>query len=295
MNRKKDEYDDKKPFDDGNEISGHAPQRAAEENTSVENKLRSICLNSTAKEYIPKPNEELSDNAKINLNLNAKEFKPKNFEAGQSTSNTSTINANYNKKEFYPKNNFNSNQNFYQNYNPNFNHYYNNNMYDYSQMNQFQVNSNPYNNFYYQNSYMNNMGNISSLYHQQENEFYGNNSFQNYNNYIPNQTPQVASYSNYHTGTEAQVQAEEGASRVSRQNKALGNEKFVEQEESPVNEDFYMKDNNELIEDDETDKEIWFPKFQNCDCCQGFVYKCQGPACLNMGVCYCKVTDEIDS
>ncbi len=45
---------------------------------------------------------------------------------------------------------------------------------------------------------------------------------------------------------------------------------------------------------DESDKEIWIPKFQNCECCKGFVYKCVGPACLDMSVCYCKVTDEYD-
>ena len=48
-----------------------------------------------------------------------------------------------------------------------------------------------------------------------------------------------------------------------------------------------------LIANDETDKEIWIPKYQNCECCEGFVYKCKGIACESMDSCYCKFTAEM--
>ena len=64
--------------------------------------------------------------------------------------------------------------------------------------------------------------------------------------------------------------------------------------------DIIMKDiiNNEVMEemvdDDESDDEKWFPKFKDCECCKGFVYKCTGVACVNMGTCYCKMKEECD-
>jgi hypothetical protein len=63
-----------------------------------------------------------------------------------------------------------------------------------------------------------------------------------------------------------------------------------------------MKDiiNNDVMEemgaeDDESDDEKWFPKYKDCECCKGFVYKCKGDACVNMGTCYCKIKEECDS
>ena len=64
--------------------------------------------------------------------------------------------------------------------------------------------------------------------------------------------------------------------------------------------DMIMKDiiNNEVLEqiadDDESDDEKWFPKFKDCECCKGFIYKCTGVACVNMGTCYCKMKEECD-
>ena len=49
-----------------------------------------------------------------------------------------------------------------------------------------------------------------------------------------------------------------------------------------------------LIANDETDKEIYIPKYQNCECCEGFVYKCKGIACESMDSCYCKFTAEME-
>jgi hypothetical protein len=76
-------------------------------------------------------------------------------------------------------------------------------------------------------------------------------------------------------------------------------------EEGELNEeeelDMIMKDiiNNDVMEemgaeDDESDDEKWYPKYKDCECCKGFVYKCKGDACINMGTCFCKIKDECD-
>ena len=51
---------------------------------------------------------------------------------------------------------------------------------------------------------------------------------------------------------------------------------------------------NEEIEDDESDEDKWFPKYKDCECCQGFVYKCNGETCQNLLSCYCKVKAQCD-
>lgn len=57
-----------------------------------------------------------------------------------------------------------------------------------------------------------------------------------------------------------------------------------------------MKD---LLDDEELDgnedDEKWWPKYQNCECCKGYVYKCSGKACEHMDSCYCKVQDEMEN
>lgn len=50
----------------------------------------------------------------------------------------------------------------------------------------------------------------------------------------------------------------------------------------------------EFEEEDESDDEKWFPKYKDCECCKGFIYKCKGSACVNMGACYCKMKQECD-
>ena len=80
------------------------------------------------------------------------------------------------------------------------------------------------------------------------------------------------------------------------------NEEEPEEDEEYEGEEFdmIMKDiiNNEVMEemvdDDESDDEKWFPKYKDCECCKGFVYKCNGVACVNMGACYCKMKEECD-
>ena len=51
---------------------------------------------------------------------------------------------------------------------------------------------------------------------------------------------------------------------------------------------------NEEIEDNDSDEDKWFPKYKDCECCQGFVYKCNETTCQNLLSCYCKVKTECD-
>ncbi len=67
-----------------------------------------------------------------------------------------------------------------------------------------------------------------------------------------------------------------------------------EEELDMIVNDIINNDMMEELEDQESDDEKWFPKYKDCECCKGFIYKCQGPACLNMGTCYCKVKEECD-
>ena len=46
--------------------------------------------------------------------------------------------------------------------------------------------------------------------------------------------------------------------------------------------------------DDSADEDKWLPKYKDCECCHGFVYKCKGEACSALGQCYCKMKDDVD-
>ena len=46
--------------------------------------------------------------------------------------------------------------------------------------------------------------------------------------------------------------------------------------------------------DDSIDEDKWLPKYKDCECCHGFVYKCSGEACSALGQCYCKMKDDVD-
>ena len=48
------------------------------------------------------------------------------------------------------------------------------------------------------------------------------------------------------------------------------------------------------ISDDSADEEKWFPKYKDCECCHGFVYKCKGDTCSSLGQCFCKMKDDVD-
>ena len=75
-----------------------------------------------------------------------------------------------------------------------------------------------------------------------------------------------------------------------------------EEDENEIKEkmDMIMKD---MVEDDiveemgneeSEDEDKWFPKYKDCDCCQGFIFKCKGQTCADLGQCYCKMKDDCD-
>jgi hypothetical protein len=72
------------------------------------------------------------------------------------------------------------------------------------------------------------------------------------------------------------------------------NEELEDEELDMIVNDLVENDAYEEFEEEESDDEKWFPKYSNCECCKGFIYKCKGSACINMGVCYCKMRDECD-
>ena len=49
------------------------------------------------------------------------------------------------------------------------------------------------------------------------------------------------------------------------------------------------------VEEDSEDEDKWYPKYKDCECCHGFVYKCPGESCKNLGQCYCKMKDEVEN
>ena len=48
-------------------------------------------------------------------------------------------------------------------------------------------------------------------------------------------------------------------------------------------------------ESDSADEDKWYPKYKDCECCKGFVYKCKGEACQSLGQCYCKMKDDCEN
>ena len=63
--------------------------------------------------------------------------------------------------------------------------------------------------------------------------------------------------------------------------------------------DLYMDSHiNQIINDldDGGKKEDMFDeKMQACTCCHGFIYKCKGKMCYNLGVCQCMVRNEMEA
>ena len=85
--------------------------------------------------------------------------------------------------------------------------------------------------------------------------------------------------------------------------------KIDAEEEEKVKEvidNLYLKDiENEVMdemekvmkrenENDSDDEDKWIPKYKDCPCCYGFVYKCKGDTCSSLGQCYCKMKDDVE-
>ncbi len=67
------------------------------------------------------------------------------------------------------------------------------------------------------------------------------------------------------------------------------------QGEEPLMDD-YMIDLLEDVSDEMEDNILndWVKECQDCPCCKGWVYSCNGEACKNMQMCYCKVKMDIE-
>ncbi len=57
---------------------------------------------------------------------------------------------------------------------------------------------------------------------------------------------------------------------------------------------------NDLMEEankndsDEEDENKCYPKYKDCKCCKGYIYKCNGETCKSLGQCYCKMSDDCE-
>ena len=61
-----------------------------------------------------------------------------------------------------------------------------------------------------------------------------------------------------------------------------------------IMDEFAKQKNQEDSSEDSEDEDKWIPKYKDCECCSGFVYKCKGKACSSLGECYCKMRDDMD-
>ena len=54
----------------------------------------------------------------------------------------------------------------------------------------------------------------------------------------------------------------------------------------------YSDELNEHSENDETEVALMMmEKYNDCKCCNGDVYNCQDPTCMNLGACFCMIQD----
>lgn len=68
-----------------------------------------------------------------------------------------------------------------------------------------------------------------------------------------------------------------------------------EDDDDKIMEDLIAKEQIELPgDDDESDDDKWFPKYKECTCCKGFVYKCDGDVCKSLGSCFCKAQEDFE-
>ena len=47
-------------------------------------------------------------------------------------------------------------------------------------------------------------------------------------------------------------------------------------------------------EDEISDEDKWYPKFANCECCKGYLHKCENEVCKSLSICYCKAQEDYD-
>ena len=101
------------------------------------------------------------------------------------------------------------------------------------------------------------------------------------------------------------LKEEDKTKELNETEKKLGTEE-EEEKVKEVIDDLYLKDiENEVMdemekemkkenENDSDEEDKWIPKYKDCPCCYGFVYKCKGDTCASLGQCYCKMKDDIE-
>lgn len=60
-----------------------------------------------------------------------------------------------------------------------------------------------------------------------------------------------------------------------------------------------LKDQHDALdldheEDEISDEDKWYPNYANCECCKGFIHKCENEVCKSLSVCYCKAQEDYD-
>ena len=79
-----------------------------------------------------------------------------------------------------------------------------------------------------------------------------------------------------------------------------GLEEEADEEDDDILDELVNQELNDPIdpipidEEDESDDEKWFPKYKDCTCCKGYIYKCSGDVCASLGVCFCKAQEDFD-
>jgi hypothetical protein len=72
-------------------------------------------------------------------------------------------------------------------------------------------------------------------------------------------------------------------------------EEDEDDDEDQAIEEIIQQEQNLIIDDEEeSDEEKWFPKYKDCTCCKGFIYKCDGDVCKSLGACFCKAQEDYD-
>ena len=79
-------------------------------------------------------------------------------------------------------------------------------------------------------------------------------------------------------------------------NKAQEEEAEVEEKMDMIVKDMAEYEVMEELENEESeDEDKWIEKYKDCECCQGFVYKCKGETCASLGQCFCKMQDDCEN
>ena len=80
------------------------------------------------------------------------------------------------------------------------------------------------------------------------------------------------------------------------ENKAQEEDSEVEEKMDMIVKDMAEYEVMEELENEESeDEDKWIEKYKDCECCQGFVYKCKGETCASLGQCFCKMQDDCEN